>query len=230
MNISSLFAHGWLGIILSTSFTSKIILLILFTLLVCCLAMLINRYFILREHLRHANAATDELKNAKTLDDVLQLGLTFRGSFPGVIIKKMTHQVKDLLESKKNNSCIVLCSDDFASINQRMEYTLNDLIQEAEEYIPVFSVSVSISPLLGLLGTVLGLINAFMSMGTLQAVTIATIAPGVAEALVTTFAGLFVAIFALAIFYYLQSKIKQLERALCLFTDDLEILIKRILS
>jgi biopolymer transport protein TolQ len=61
-------------------------------------------------------------------------------------------------------------------------------------YIPWLATFGSVSPLLGLLGTVLGVMDAFIGISTSGAGNIAAVAPGVAEALVTTVAGLAVAI------------------------------------
>lgn len=61
-------------------------------------------------------------------------------------------------------------------------------------HIPWLATLGSVSPLLGLLGTVLGVMDAFIGIATSGAGNIAAVAPGVAEALVTTVAGLAVAI------------------------------------
>jgi len=52
----------------------------------------------------------------------------------------------------------------------------------------------SVSPYLGLFGTVWGIMHAFTGLASLQQVTLATVAPGIAEALVATAIGLFAAI------------------------------------
>jgi biopolymer transport protein TolQ len=52
----------------------------------------------------------------------------------------------------------------------------------------------SVSPLMGLLGTVIGIMDAFLGITAAGSTNIGAVAPGVAEALVTTVAGLFVAI------------------------------------
>ncbi len=52
----------------------------------------------------------------------------------------------------------------------------------------------SVSPYIGLFGTVWGIMHAFVGLGALQQVTLATVAPGIAEALVATALGLFAAI------------------------------------
>jgi len=67
-------------------------------------------------------------------------------------------------------------------------------------FVPWLATFGSVSPLLGLLGTVLGVMDAFIGIATSGAGNIAAVAPGVAEALVTTVAGLAVAIPAVIAF------------------------------
>lgn len=62
------------------------------------------------------------------------------------------------------------------------------------KYIPWLATIGSVSPLLGLLGTVLGVMDAFIGIATTGAGNLAAVAPGVAEALITTVVGLAVAI------------------------------------
>lgn len=67
----------------------------------------------------------------------------------------------------------------------------------------------TVSPLLGLLGTVLGVMNAFIGVATAGAADISAVAPGVAEALVTTVAGLVVAIPAAMAYNYFISRLNR---------------------
>src|SRR2546429_60423 len=64
----------------------------------------------------------------------------------------------------------------------------------AARFIPWLATFGSVSPLLGLLGTVLGVMDAFIGIAVGGSGNIAAVAPGVAEALVTTVAGLAVAV------------------------------------
>ncbi len=63
------------------------------------------------------------------------------------------------------------------------------------------------SPFIGLFGTVWGIINAFSSIGVAQSVSISTVAPGISEALITTAAGIFVAVPAVIGYNILHSKL-----------------------
>lgn len=73
----------------------------------------------------------------------------------------------------------------------------------------------SVSPLMGLLGTVIGVMNAFLGIAASGSTNIGAVAPGVAEALITTVAGLFVAIPAVIAYNHFVSR-------LSLVTGELE--------
>jgi biopolymer transport protein TolQ len=73
----------------------------------------------------------------------------------------------------------------------------------------LLATAASVSPLLGLLGTVWGVMFAFMNIGQTGTASIAAVAPGIAEALLATIAGLVVAIPAMAGHTLLQGYINQ---------------------
>jgi biopolymer transport protein TolQ len=81
--------------------------------------------------------------------------------------------------------------------------------------LPWLSIVGSISPLLGLLGTVIGVMNTFLGIAATGSTNIGAVAPGVAEALITTVVGLFVAIPAVIAYNYFASQ-------LAFFTSELE--------
>jgi len=71
----------------------------------------------------------------------------------------------------------------------------------------------SVSPFIGLFGTVLGVMDAFEGLGDAGAASLRAVAPGIAEALITTAAGLFAAIPAVIAYnQYLQSIRSQATR------------------
>jgi biopolymer transport protein TolQ len=78
-----------------------------------------------------------------------------------------------------------------------------------EAYLPFLATTGNITPFVGLLGTVMGIIDAFREIGTQGTASIAAVAPGVAEALIATAAGLFAAIPAVIAYNYFLSRIRR---------------------
>ncbi|MBX3301335.1 MAG: MotA/TolQ/ExbB proton channel family protein [Nitrospira sp.] len=83
-------------------------------------------------------------------------------------------------------------------------------ISKLESYLPFLATTGNICPFIGLLGTVLGIIDAFREIGTQGTASIAAVAPGVSEALIATAAGLFAAIPAVIAYNYFLTRIRRI--------------------
>ncbi|HVW99056.1 MAG TPA: MotA/TolQ/ExbB proton channel family protein [Candidatus Babeliaceae bacterium] len=117
-----------------------------------------------------------------------------------------------------------------ANSAENFERTIDDLLYQEEEYVSVLKVSAEVAPLIGLFGTVWGLIHSFIRISAQQNADIVTVAPGISEALITTLMGLIVAIPALVLFHQVNGRIKSLEYHLEMSADRLISLIKRGVS
>jgi biopolymer transport protein TolQ len=80
----------------------------------------------------------------------------------------------------------------------------------------------SAAPFIGLFGTVVGIINAFHSIGQAGTASLAVVAPGIAEALIATAIGLFAAIPATVFYNYFVGELRGLTAAIDLFAADCE--------
>jgi len=101
-----------------------------------------------------------------------------------------------------------------------LDQEVDVIVAQEERFIPLLSTNAVISPLLGLLGTVWGLIHAFMSISQAQTADIITVAPGIAEALLTTLAGLMVAIPAVVMVNFSIAQVTRIERQLMCIADQ----------
>ena len=102
-----------------------------------------------------------------------------------------------------------------------LDQTIEELMAREESYLPVLFASASVSPLLGLFGTVWGLVHSFISISQAGTADIAAIAPGIAEALMTTLAGLMVAVPALLMYHYLRLQVQTIDQQLMFLRDRL---------
>jgi biopolymer transport protein TolQ len=88
----------------------------------------------------------------------------------------------------------------------------------------------SVSPYVGLFGTVWGIMHAFVGLGALQSVTLATVAPGIAEALVATAIGLFAAIPAVVAYNRFARDIDRVANRLETFIEEFSNILQRNLG
>jgi biopolymer transport protein TolQ len=79
----------------------------------------------------------------------------------------------------------------------------------------------AVSPFVGLFGTVMGIVDAFHGLGTAGAATLRAVAPGISEALITTAAGLFVAIPAVIAYNQFTARIRVFASAIDDFSREL---------
>ena len=96
-----------------------------------------------------------------------------------------------------------------------------------EKGLPLLASIGSTSPYVGLFGTVWGIMNAFTGLSTLDNVSLAVVAPGIAEALVATAIGLFAAIPAVAAYNYFNNRVNRLANRLESFSEEFLNILER---
>ncbi|PKM34834.1 MAG: protein TolQ [Gammaproteobacteria bacterium HGW-Gammaproteobacteria-10] len=108
-----------------------------------------------------------------------------------------------------------------------MKIELNRELERLDEHLPFLATVGSISPYVGLFGTVWGIMNSFRSLGNVQQATLAQVAPGIAEALIATAMGLFAAIPAVIAYNRFASRLDRLIGRYELFIDEFVVLLQR---
>ena len=96
--------------------------------------------------------------------------------------------------------------DEIRSTLNRIESMETDRL---ERYLTFLATTGSITPFIGLFGTVWGIMNSFMGIGRVGAASLAVVAPGIAEALIATAAGLAAAIPAVIAYNYFLSRTRK---------------------
>ena len=107
------------------------------------------------------------------------------------------------------------------AVTVSMQLASTEEVRRAEKGMSWLATTGSVTPFIGLFGTVWGIIDAFSGLGNAGAASLRAVAPGIAEALITTAAGLFVAIPAVIFYNHFLQSIRDL--ALRLDTFALEV-------
>ena len=106
-------------------------------------------------------------------------------------------------------------------VKSHCEHILEEEELRIEHGMGVIATVVALAPMLGLLGTVWGVLDAFADMGAAGSATIATMAPAISSALVTTVVGLLIAIPGVCAFNRLNASVRGLSADMEGFADDL---------
>lgn len=112
-------------------------------------------------------------------------------------------------------------------VSRAMRAVFTRELDHLESGLPLLASIGSTSPYIGLFGTVWGIMNAFTGLSTLDNVSLAVVAPGIAEALIATAIGLFAAIPAVASYNYFNNRVGRLSNRMDGFSEEFLNILER---
>ena len=201
-----------------SDFMSKMVLLVLLFMSIACWAIFLCKVALFLLKNRQLKCVVHDMKDIKTMKGLIDLTSYHKNTAPGYFLSKNLVFFKNFVHG---TSVSGFDSNDWEQIQRYTDQTLDAVLAFEESYVSFLSTSAAVAPLLGLFGTVWGLIHSFMRIAEKQVADINTVAPGIAEALITTLAGLIVAIPAFVMFNYVQNKIRVIEQGYTQLADQL---------
>jgi biopolymer transport protein TolQ len=105
-------------------------------------------------------------------------------------------------------------------VTRSMRITLSQEQNRLEGKLPALASIASTAPYVGLFGTVWGIMTSFIGLAKVQQATLATVAPGIAEALIATAIGLFAAIPAVLAYNHFMANSDVLNNRYTMFADE----------
>lgn len=220
------FGNSLWYLVKQSDIVTKIVLLILLVMSIFCWAIFFYKLIMFRVKRRQLEDAIAALKRVTTLEGLITTANKFTHTLPGYLISKSLVAFKHTMNKSEGELTALLTESSYERLQDSIDQTVMELVSTEEAYIPMLSVSAGASPLLGLFGTVWGLVHAFVRIGELQTADIATVAPGIAEALITTLAGLMVAIPAYVMYHYVTNKVRWTERQLFICADQISMIMR----
>ena len=118
-------------------------------------------------------------------------------------------------------------SDVMEGSRRAMRATYNRELDDLDAHLPFLATVGSVSPYIGLFGTVWGIMNAFRGLSSVAQATLSQVAPGIAEALVATAIGLFAAIPAVIAYNRFASKVDRLSVRYESFMEEFTNILQR---
>lgn len=114
-----------------------------------------------------------------------------------------------------------------AAVERALQLGVSEEMSRLERNMSWLATTATASPFIGLLGTVLGIIKAFMDLSSQQSTSLRTVGPGIAEALIATAVGLMAAIPAAIFYNLLNTKIREIGTRMDDFTLEFLNMVER---
>ncbi|HOC44654.1 MAG TPA: protein TolQ [Thermoanaerobaculales bacterium] len=112
-------------------------------------------------------------------------------------------------------------------VSRALDRAVGSEVERLQRALPLLATTASVTPFIGLFGTVWGIMNTFRAIGATGSTSIVTVAPGIAEALVNTAAGLLAAIPAVIAYNHLLADARHLRRRMDDFALEFLNLVER---
>ncbi|UGA53747.1 protein TolQ [Vibrio sp. VB16] len=213
-----------LDLFLQASLLVKFVMLILLGMSVVSWAMIIQRSKVLRTASKDATEFEDKFWSTQDLSKLYQEVKENKDDLSGsreIFYSGFTEFAR-LRRTYGSSSESVM-----DGTGRAMRVTVSREVESLETSLPFLATVGSISPYIGLFGTVWGIMHAFIALGQVKQATLAMVAPGIAEALVATAMGLFAAIPAVMAYNSLSNRVSKLEHSYATFSEEFHSILHR---
>lgn len=212
-----------IGLFLNASMLVKLVMLLLLTGSIISWTLIFQRWQIFK----------DSQKVADDFENTFWSGIDLNKLYQNLSIDRKNNSgsqniflagFKEFIRLKKQG----LQADAIMEGSQRaMRVALGREIDRLEMHLPFLATVGSVSPYIGLFGTVWGIMNSFRALGAVQQASLAMVAPGISEALVATAMGLFAAIPAVVAYNRYSHQLQAISNQYATFLEEFTSILHR---
>jgi biopolymer transport protein TolQ len=230
-----LFTGGVWQILGQSSLFGIIILSILVCFSLVSWAIMLNKWRLFKNVDRENLSFLGSYRSASKLSELVASAKAFRFAPFAAIFLKGYEEIGDIISIKKAEGLIKedakpLSDSDLETIAMTLERVTAEEIGALERKVVFLATTANTSPFLGLLGTVVGVMDSFWSIGDRGSASLAVVAPGIAEALLATIVGLGAAIPAVIGYNWANNRLKRFNDQASNFALEFQTRIKKDLT
>ncbi len=193
-------------LVTDASLVVQLILLLLVFFSVVSWAIIIFKRRALKSAAAHSRKFLESFHRSKNLSDVSEAARRYKASPLSALFQAGFKELAYQTKSPGNGA--VPGRDRLESLNRALTKASNAEVTRLEKMMFFLATTGSVSPFIGLFGTVWGIMGSFLNIGIQRSASLVTVAPGIAEALIATAVGLFAAIPAVIGYNYFLGRIK----------------------
>ena len=213
-----------INLIMDASLLVKLVMLVLVLASLWSWTLIFSKRFAMRRARRAADSFEDRFWSTEDLS-TLYSRITGRGHEPSGMERIFEAGFREFARLRKREGIDPRAVLEGAQRSMRV--ALNREIEELEHSLSFLATVGSVSPYIGLFGTVWGIMNSFQALGNVHQATLGMVAPGISEALVATAMGLFAAIPAVIAYNRYSSDLDRLFSRYDIFLEEFSSILQR---
>ncbi len=212
------------GMFMDSDVFMKVLIIGLLVASVCCWAIIFDKVFLFKRLRQGMKAFEEQFWSGGSLETIYNNNVQNpTNPLALIFVTAIKEFRRSLVENKKAGTSIKIQE----RIDKVMQIAIDRQVDKLETRMVFLASTGSVAPLLGLFGTVWGIMDSFNAIGLTQSTNIAAVAPGVAEALFTTAVGLIAAIPAVIAYNKLSNDIDRISHRMETFSDELSAILSR---
>jgi biopolymer transport protein TolQ len=213
-------------LIVNASIVVKVVMGLLLTVSFMSWMFIFQKWFSIGRARRQTEQFEREFWGGKDLNALYQGAVNNRHSI-GSLERVFESGFREFAKLRGQKSAHTEASDMVDGARRAMRATFQREMDFLERHLAFLASTGSVSPYVGLFGTVWGIMHAFRSLANVQQATLAQVAPGIAEALVATAIGLFAAIPAVVAYNRYSHDIERLANRFESFMEEFSNILHR---
>ena len=214
-------------LILNASFAVQLVMLILFLLSIISWVIIVQRWLVLSAASKGVFGFEQRFWSGMDLSQLYKEGTQMQQENIQVVGMENIFRAgfKEFMRLRQQGSIDGEAVMEGAQRAMRVAYSREE--EKLEKNLPFLATVGSVSPYVGLFGTVIGIMNAFLGLAAQAQATLQVVAPGIAEALFATGMGLFAAIPAVVAFNRYSALLDNVTSSYITFTDEFSSILHR---
>ncbi|HKU46647.1 MAG TPA: protein TolQ [Burkholderiales bacterium] len=213
-------------LVVNASFVVKVVMLLLLSVSFMSCMFIFQKWFAIRRAASQTDKFEREFWSGNDLNALYQGAVNHRHSI-GSLERIFEAGFREFAKLRSNRPAGTDASDMVDGARRAMRATFQREMDFLERHLAFLASTGSVSPYVGLFGTVWGIMHAFRSLANVQQATLAQVAPGIAEALVATAIGLFAAIPAVVAYNRYSHDIDRLANRFESFMEEFSNILHR---
>jgi biopolymer transport protein TolQ len=205
------FSGGVLELIAQTGGVAKAVMLILAVFSLVSLGIIIYKGIVLRKAYVQSRTFLEVFRKSSKFSEVNSVCVQLKASPLVGVFQAGYLEVNQQVRAASAAAAARPTVKSLESLSRTLVRAATVEVTRLERRVTFLATTASVTPFVGLFGTVWGIMDAFADIGRMGSANLAVVAPGISEALITTAGGLFAAIPAAVFYNFYNSRIKVLS-------------------